>query len=116
MAKSRTIGSFSIVSFSNKQEIFAQGGECDAVFYIQKGKVKLTVASKFGKEGTIGLLSAGDFLGEDCLAGQSLRLMSATTVEECLLVRIDTDAFKQLLHQEQAFSEMFMAYLLARNF
>jgi CRP/FNR family cyclic AMP-dependent transcriptional regulator len=116
IAKGRRIGAFSIVSFSNKQGIFAQGGECDAVFYIQEGKVKLTVASKFGKEATISLLSAGDFLGEDCLAGQRLRLMSATTVEECLLVRIEIDAFKQLLHQEQAFSDMFMAYLLARNF
>ena len=104
-----------IVSFSNKQGIFAQGGECDAVFYIQEGKVKLTVASKSGREATITLLSAGDFLGEDCLAGQPLRLMSATTVEECLLVRIEIDAFKQLLHQEQAFSDMFMAYRLARN-
>ena len=109
IAKGRTMGSFSIVSFSNKQGIFAQGGECDAVFCIQKGKVKLTVASKFGKEATIGLLSAGEFLGEDCLACQSLRLMSATTVEACLLLRIDTGAFKQLLHREQAFSEMFMA-------
>jgi CRP/FNR family cyclic AMP-dependent transcriptional regulator len=115
IAKGRRIGSFSIVSFSDRQGIFTQGGESDAVFYIQQGKVKLTVASKFEKEATISLLSTGDFLGEDCLTGQPLRLMSATTVGECLLVRIEIDAFKQLLHQEQAFSDMFMAYVLARN-
>jgi CRP-like cAMP-binding protein len=82
-----------IVSASNKQGIFAQGGECDAVFYIQEGKVKLTVASKSEREPIVTLLSAGDFLGEDCLAGQPLRLMSAATVEECLLVRMSLVSF-----------------------
>jgi CRP/FNR family cyclic AMP-dependent transcriptional regulator len=104
-----------IVSFPKKQTIFSQGAECDAVFYIREGKVRLAVVSRLGKEATIGILSAGDFLGEDCLAGRTRRLMSATTIEECFLVRIEIDACTQLLHQEQAFSDMFIAYLLERS-
>jgi CRP/FNR family transcriptional regulator, cyclic AMP receptor protein len=104
-----------IVSFPKKQTIFSQGAECDAVFYIREGKVRLAVVSKFGKEATIGILSAGDFLGEECLAGRTLRLTSATTIEECFLVRIEIDACTRLLRQEQAFSDMFIAYLLERS-
>ena len=104
-----------IVSFYKKQTIFAQGAPCDAVFYIQKGKVKLTVVSKMGKEATIGILSAGDFFGEGCVAGQPLRLMSAAAIEDCSVMQIKSDAIKEVLHREHAFSDMFVAYLLTRN-
>jgi CRP/FNR family cyclic AMP-dependent transcriptional regulator len=104
-----------IVSFPKKHIIFSQGDECESVFYIQNGKVRLTVVSKTGKEATIGILSKGDFFGESCLTGQSLRVMSAISMEDCCLMRIETDALKRVLHQEQAFSDMFMAYLLARS-
>jgi CRP/FNR family transcriptional regulator, cyclic AMP receptor protein len=104
-----------IVSFYKKQTIFAQGAQCDAVFYIQKGTVKLTVVSELGKEATIGILSTGDFLGEGCLTGQPLRSMSAAAVQDCSLMRIKSDAIKEVLHREHAFSDMFVAYLLTRN-
>jgi CRP/FNR family cyclic AMP-dependent transcriptional regulator len=110
IAKGRTF-----LSFVNRQTIFAQGAPCDAVFYIQKGKVKLTVVSEFGKEATIGILSVGDFFGEGGLTGQPLRMMSATTMEDCLLTRIESRAIKEVLHQEHAFSDMFVGYLLGRN-
>lgn len=104
-----------IVSFPKKHIIYAQGAKCDAAFYIQKGKVRLTVVSKTGKEATLGILSAGDFFGESCLTGQTLRVMSAISMEDCRLMRIENDALKKVLHQEEAFSDMFMAYLLARS-
>jgi CRP/FNR family transcriptional regulator, cyclic AMP receptor protein len=110
VAKGRTI-----LSFRKNQTVFAQGAHCDAVFYIQKGKVKLTVVSEHGKEATIGILNAGDFFGEGCLTGQSSRMMSATAMGECSLMRIENGALKEVLHQEHAFSDMFVAYLLTRN-
>src|ERR1039457_4419029 len=76
-------GGRKIEAFSKKQTIFAQGDSSDAVFYIRKGKVRLTVLSKTGKEATIGILNEGDFFGEGCLAGQSLRMCSATAVTDC---------------------------------
>ena len=110
IAKGRTI-----VSFLRKQVVFAQGAPCDAAFYVQEGKVKLTVVSKNGKEATIGIMNSGDFFGEGCLAGQPVRIMSAAAMEDCSLMRIENNALKEVLHQERAFSDMFMAYLLARN-
>jgi CRP/FNR family cyclic AMP-dependent transcriptional regulator len=98
-----------------EQTIFAQGDGADAVFYIQKGKVKLTVVSKVGKEATIGILSAGSFFGEGALAGQVLRMGSAAALTDCELLRIDKRAMMDALHREHEFSDMFMAYLLARN-
>ena len=82
-------GGRKIAAFSKKQPIFAQGDSADAVFYIQKGKVKLTVVSKIGKEATIGILNEGDFFGEGCLTGQNLRLCSATAMTDCSVMRID---------------------------
>src|ERR1700692_44252 len=108
-------GGRKIEAFSKKQTIFAQGDLGDAVFYIQKGKVKLTIVSKIGKEATIGILSEGSFLGEGCLTGQTLRLCSATALTDCSLMRIDKKSMVEVLHREPAFSEMFVAYLLARN-
>jgi CRP/FNR family transcriptional regulator, cyclic AMP receptor protein len=108
-------GGRKIAAFSKKQTIFVQGDSSDAVFYIQKGKVKLTVVSKIGKEATIGILNEGSFLGEGCLTGQTFRLCSATALTDCSLMRIDKKSMVEVLHRESAFSEMFVAYLLARN-
>jgi CRP/FNR family transcriptional regulator, cyclic AMP receptor protein len=104
-----------IVTFLNKQTIYAQGAACDAVFYIQKGKVRLTVVSKNGKEATIGILNPGDFFGEGGLAGQPLRMGSAIAVTDCELMRIDKKAMMLALHRQHAMSDMFVAYLLGRN-
>ena len=98
-----------------KQTIFAQGDGADAVFYIQKGKVRLTVVSKVGKEATIGILSQGSFFGEGALAGQALRMGSAAAMADCELLRVDKKAMMEALHREHTFSDMFVAYLLARN-
>jgi CRP/FNR family cyclic AMP-dependent transcriptional regulator len=108
-------GGRKIAAFPKKQEIFVQGDPSDAVFYIQKGKVKLTVVSTIGKEATIGILNEGDFFGEGCLTGQSLRLGSATALTDCSVIRIEKKAMIEVLHREHAFSDMFVAYLLTRN-
>jgi len=98
-----------------KQTIFAQGDPSDAVFYIQNGKVKLTVVSNDGKEATIGILSESDFFGEGCLAGQSRRMASATALTDAAVLRIEKSAMMRVLHREHTLSDMFVAYLLARN-
>ena len=108
-------GGRKIVAFPKKQAIFVQGDPSDAVFYIQQGKVKLTVVSQSGKEATIGILSPGDFFGEGCLTGQVLRLSSATAMTDCSVMKIDKKSMIEVLHREQALSDMFVAYLLARN-
>jgi CRP/FNR family transcriptional regulator, cyclic AMP receptor protein len=103
------------VAFPKKQTIFAQGDAANAVFYIQEGKVRLTVVSKIGKEATLGILSAGEFFGEGGLAGQAFRMGSATAMTYCELLQIDKKAMMLALHREQTFSDLFVAYLLARN-
>ena len=103
------------VLFRQKQGIFAQGDAADAVFYIQTGKVKLTVVSKTGKEATIGILGEGDFFGEGSLAGQPLRMGSAIALTDCAILRIDKKAMMEALHREHEFSDLFVAYLLSRN-
>jgi CRP/FNR family cyclic AMP-dependent transcriptional regulator len=108
-------GGRELVSFAKKQTIFLQGDPSDSVFHIQKGKVQLTVTSKSGKEAVIGLLKEGDFLGERCLAGEPLRLCSATALTDCSLMRIKKNVMIKALHEEPALSETFVAYLLARN-
>jgi CRP/FNR family cyclic AMP-dependent transcriptional regulator len=104
-----------IVPFQKKQTVFAQGNPADAVFYIQKGKVKLTVVSNNGKEATIAILSDSDFFGEGCLAGQPLRMASASAMTDCDLLRIEKKAMMEVLHREHALSDRFVAYLLTRN-
>jgi CRP/FNR family cyclic AMP-dependent transcriptional regulator len=104
-----------IVPFQKKRPVFTQGEPADAVFYIQKGKVKLTVVSSNGKEATIGILSENAFFGEGCLAGQPLRMASATAMTDCDLLRIEKKAMMEVLHREHALSDMFVAYLLGRN-
>jgi len=98
-----------------KQVIFAQGDVADAVFYIQKGRVKLTVVSKIGREATIGILGEGNFFGEGALAGQGLRMGSAAAMTDCEVMRIEKKSMMAALHREHAFSDMFVGYLLARN-
>jgi len=104
-----------VMSFARKQAIFTQGESADAVFYIQGGKVQLNVVSKVGKEATLGILGNGNFFGEGSLAGQALRMGSATAVTDCELLRIEKTAMMDALHREHAFSDLFVAYLLARN-
>ena len=104
-----------VVTFPKKQTVFTQGDAADSVFYIQEGKVRLTVVSKIGKEATLGILSEGDFFGEGGLAGQPLRMGSATAMTECELLCIDKKAMMEALHREHEFSDMFVAYLLSRN-
>jgi CRP-like cAMP-binding protein len=101
--------------FPRKQTIFFQGESSDAVFHIQKGKVKLTVLSNDGKEATIGILTEGDFFGEGCLRRQAFRICSATAMTDCTVMRIDKKSMLDVIHREHAFSDMFVAYLLTRN-
>ena len=108
-------GGRKVLSFPRKQAIFVQGDPSDAVFYVQKGKVKLSVVSKAGKEATIGILKEGDFFGEACLTGQPLRLCSATALTDCSLMRVEKKAMLKVLHEERAMSDEFVAYLLTRN-
>jgi len=101
--------------FAKKEAIFSQGVPADAVFYLQTGKVKLTVVSRTGKEATIGILSDRSFFGEGSLAGQALRMCSATSLTDCTVVRVEKDVMIKALHREHEFSDLFVAYLLARN-
>jgi CRP-like cAMP-binding protein len=103
------------VTFPAKQTIFAQGDPTDAVFYVQTGKVRLTVVSNDGKEATIGILGEGEFFGEGALAGQPLRMGSAAAMTDCAILRIDKKAMMQALHREHELSDLFVAHLLARN-
>jgi CRP-like cAMP-binding protein len=104
-----------VATFAKKQSVFVQGDSADAVFYIQKGKVRLSVVSRNGKEATIGLLSERDFFGEGCLAGQPLRMCSATAMTDCTVTRIEKKSMMEVIHLQRAFSDMFVAYLLTRN-
>ena len=104
-----------IVSFSKGRNVFTQGDSCDAVFYIQSGKVKLTVVSKTGKEATIAILTVGDFFGEDSLIRHRLRVASVTTLSDCEFMRIDKDAMLRVLHAQHTFSDVFVEHLLSRN-
>lgn|SRR5579872_4913892 len=105
-----------IVNLKKKQTIFSQGDPAEAVFYIQQGQVKLSVISSTGKEATIALLGAGDFVGEECIANsQALRMATATAMTEGALLRIDRSEMVRALHQEHELSDVFVSYLLARN-
>src|ERR1700733_738976 len=108
-------GGKTINAYRSNQRIFAQGDPADAIFYIQKGKVKLTVVSKRGKEAVIALLGEGDFFGESCLAGQPLRMATAVTLSNCSIMKLEKAGVVRLLREEPAFSELFVAHLLSRN-
>jgi len=104
-----------ISSHQKKQIIFAQGDLADAVIYIKKGKVKVTVVSKQGKEAVVAILGADEFLGEGCLIGQPKRLATATTMTDCVTMRVDKIDILQVLQDEPTFSKMFISHILARN-
>jgi CRP/FNR family transcriptional regulator, cyclic AMP receptor protein len=104
-----------VVNLKKKDAAFSQGDPADAVFYIKKGKVRLTVVSMIGKEATIAILDGGEFFGEGSLAGQPLRMGSANALTDCELLRIDKKEMILALHREHTFSDLFVAYLLARN-
>ncbi len=95
--------------------IFTQGDPADAVLFVQRGKVKLTVLSRQGKQAVIALLSPGEFFGEGCLAGQPLRMATATALTDCTVVRLEKGAMVRALHREPVFAEMFTTHLLSRN-
>src|SRR5271169_3434780 len=108
-------GGRTMSKFRTNQTIFSQGSSADAVFYIQTGKVKITVVSEQGKEAVVALLGADEFCGEGCLTGQPLRLATATAMTECEIMRLEKAAIIRVLHEEPAFSEMFVAHLLERT-
>jgi CRP/FNR family transcriptional regulator, cyclic AMP receptor protein len=105
----------SISKYSKNEPIFSQGQVADAVFYIQKGKVKLTVVSELGKEAVVAILGPGQFFGEGCLNGHPLRMATSTTMEDSMITRLEKATMIATIHNEPDFSELFMAYLLSRN-
>jgi CRP/FNR family transcriptional regulator, cyclic AMP receptor protein len=104
-----------ISKYRKSQTIFSQGQVADAVFYIQEGKVKLTVISEQGKEAVVAILAPGHFFGEGCLNGHPLRLATTRAIDECVITRLEKATMIATIHNEPEFSELFMAYLLSRN-
>jgi CRP/FNR family cyclic AMP-dependent transcriptional regulator len=104
-----------MVSFEKKSTVFAQGDSTDGLFFIQQGKVQLSVVSEAGKEATLGILSEGDFFGEGGLADQPLRMSSAIAMTDCILLHVEKKAMMQAMSREPKLSAMFMKYLLKRN-
>jgi CRP-like cAMP-binding protein len=104
-----------MADYSKNQVVFSQSDRAEAVFYIQKGKLKLTVVSNAGKEAIIAILGPGDFLGEGCLAAQPVRLATATAISNCSIIRLEKASMIRVLHDEPTFSEVFVSYLLSRN-
>jgi len=104
-----------IFTCQTNQIVFSQGEPADSIFYIQGGKVKLTVLSEQGKEAIVAILGIGDFCGEGCLAGQPRRMATAAAMEESAIMRLEKAAMIRLLHDEPEFSERFMSHLMARN-
>jgi CRP/FNR family transcriptional regulator, cyclic AMP receptor protein len=104
-----------ILEFKKDQNVFVQGDVADTIFYIQKGRVKVSVLSDHGKEAVVGILEPGQFFGEGCMNGHPLRIATTTAMENSLITAITKKAMTTALHDEPAFSELFMAYLLTRN-
>jgi CRP/FNR family transcriptional regulator, cyclic AMP receptor protein len=104
-----------ILEFQKNQKVFSQGDVADTVFYIQKGRVKLTVLSDQGKEAVVAILGPGQFFGEGCMNGHPLRIATTTAIEHCVITAITKAAMIAALHDEPKFSELFMTYLLTRN-
>ena len=104
-----------LVEYGANRNIFRQGEPADSVFYLRRGKVKLSVTSRQGKEAIVGILNGGEFLGEGCLAGQPLRMSSSTAMTDCTLVRIEKPLMTRMLHERQEISELFVTHLLSRN-
>ena len=105
-----------IAQFKPKQLLFSQGDPADSIFYLQKGRAKLTVVAKSGKEATLTFVSAGDFVGEESIAGAvGLRLATATAITACTALKIEREEIVRVLHEEHAFSDLFLKFLLARS-
>jgi CRP/FNR family transcriptional regulator, cyclic AMP receptor protein len=104
-----------ILNILKNQDVFTQGDVADTIFYIQKGRIKLTVLSDHGKEAVVGILEPDQFFGEGCMNGQKLRISTTTAMENCVIMAITKATMIAALHAEPKFSEMFMAYLLTRN-
>jgi CRP-like cAMP-binding protein len=104
-----------VAEYNTGRRIFDQGRPTDSIFYIRRGRVKLSVISRQGKEAIIATLISGDFLGEGCLAGQTMRMSTATTVSDCSLFRNEKALMQHVLHEKHAISELFVAHLLLRN-
>src|SRR5476651_2129605 len=104
-----------VLEFHKNQHVFEQGDVDDTVFYLQQGKIKLTVMSEQGKEAVVAILEPGQFFGEGCMNGHSIRIATTTAMENCLITVITKAAMITGLHDEPKFSELFMAYLLTRN-
>jgi CRP-like cAMP-binding protein len=102
-------------NYERNETVFAQGDPANAIFYLQKGKVKLTVVSNSGKEAVVAILGAGEFFGEGCLARQALRMSTATAMDECSIMRLEKARMIRVLREEPAFSEVFVAHLLSRS-
>jgi len=103
------------VEYGANRTIFAQGNSADSLFYIRKGKVKISVTSAQGKEAIVAILTDSDFFGEGCLAGQLLRIASAYTMTDCSLAKIEKDLMVRMLHEQHGVSELFVTHLLSRN-
>jgi len=101
--------------YHRNEMVFVQGDPANAVFYLQKGKVKLTVVSHNGKEAVVSILSVGDFFGEGCLTGQALRISTAIAMDECSIMRLEKARMIRVLHEQPAFSDVFVAHLLSRG-
>jgi CRP/FNR family transcriptional regulator, cyclic AMP receptor protein len=108
-------GGRTISQYRKNQILFSQGDLADSVFYIHDGKVKVTVISEQGKEAVVAVLGSDEFCGEGCLTGQQRRVATATAMTECKIMRLDKDTIIQVLHDEPAFSEMFVSHLLTRT-
>jgi CRP-like cAMP-binding protein len=112
---SRVNGGRTISGYKQNQVVYRQGEPADSVFYMQRGKAKVSVISVHGKEAVVAVLGAHDFFGEGCLAGQALRLATVTTLEECSITSIPKAQIVGIIHTEPAFAELFISHLLARN-
>jgi CRP/FNR family cyclic AMP-dependent transcriptional regulator len=108
-------GGRTISKYRADQVVYEQGVPADSVFYIQKGKAKVTVTSEQGKEAVVAVLAAGDFFGEGCLGGQALRLATVVALTDCVIVRMEKGNITRVIHEEPAFAELFIAHLLHRN-
>ncbi len=104
-----------IVEYRKEEVVFAQGDAADTIYYIQKGRLKVVVISEQGKEAVVGMLEPGQFFGEGCMNGHSVRIATTTAMEACLVTAISKTAMLAVLHNEPKFSELFMAHLLTRN-
>ena len=108
-------GGKTVIEYGANRNIFWQGAPADAIYYLRKGKVKIAVTSTQGKEAIVAVLDAGEFFGEGCLAGQSLRMSSATAISDCSLTKVDKALMSRMLHERHGVSELFVTHLLSRN-